>query len=209
MYGYRVLENICPSSRDPSSISRRYSRFFYFSSFLHWHFEVRDITRYEATFANLEIERALDKVVLLHEGHPQALGTSSFQVSTLMVGGLFIQPESLPQNMSSPNYNNTGLISPVSPVRAPGGHLIDLSLVSNSYIHGSRIKLLKLKVLQPLHKRMSLSPTSSSKLTYGFPSTESPPPCNEHYLMVCSKGVSVSLYLLEHKYWELQTGWCL
>lgn len=150
--------------------------------------KVRDTSRYEATFANLEIERALDKVVVLRDGNSQALDASSFQVATLSVDGLFMKPESVSQ--TSPYYNSTGLISPVSPARAPVGHLIDPALVSVLSMYYLRTSLLTLQVLQPLHKRMSLI---YSKGVYNLRSIENPPPCNEHYLMVCSKGVRISL----------------
>jgi len=84
------------------------------------------------TFANLEIEQVLDKVVLMRDGHSDPSVEPSFELSSLDLDGIFMDSSASRHTSSPPmfGFQNTGLMSPDSPTRIPEKRVVDLSLVS-------------------------------------------------------------------------------
>ncbi|KAF9498546.1 hypothetical protein BDN71DRAFT_1465890 [Pleurotus eryngii] len=144
-------------------------------------------SNYTETFRTLNMERLLGKIVFLggHTDTPGHRGHATISAPTLEVEGVF-QPPSYhlppqkPSPLTVPTSNvtvatNGGLISPKSPSR--GTRLIDPTL--------------------PLHKRtpdVTFCSEGGWVADNSIRSIENPPPCNEHYLMTCSKGPALCKY---------------
>ncbi|KAF8974357.1 hypothetical protein BDZ97DRAFT_1773181 [Flammula alnicola] len=147
---------------------------------------------YMPTLSALERDQMLGKIVILHPSQESPNGNGDrpnvFSMPRLAVDGLFLS-EKLPRGVSkklaplttgsySAVTSNGGLISPQSPAR-PSGRPIDPSLVTHSYDLHLQLHTDLALGLQPLHK-------------------QNPPPCNEFYLMTCSKGAGLCKY--SHEY---------
>ncbi|KAJ7904395.1 hypothetical protein B0H14DRAFT_2662644 [Mycena olivaceomarginata] len=137
---------------------------------------IETYTRFPQTLRN---EQLLGKLVMVNSDDAEGGSTSSFP-SLKVQDGLFmnhkLQQRHTPLNMRGVNSNG-GLLSPQSPASHISGRAIDLSL--------------------PLHKRLSPKDSRFRSLIHGK-FAENPPPCNEHYLMTCSKGPAVCKY--SHEY---------
>ncbi|KAF4600844.1 hypothetical protein EYR38_005489 [Pleurotus pulmonarius] len=147
-------------------------------------------SKYTETFRTLNLERLLGKIVFLggHTDAPGHRGHATISAPTLGVEGVFQPPSShlppqKPSPLTVPTSNvtvatNGGLISPKSPSR--GTRLIDPTLNR-----------------KPLHKRtpdVTLCSEGGWVADNSIQSIENPPPCNEHYLMTCSKGPALCKY---------------
>lgn len=155
------------------------------------------------TLSALERDQMLGKIVILYpaQGSPNgnSENTNVFSMPRLAVDGLFLAgklPRGLPKKLaplSTSSYSsvtsNGGLISPQSPAR-PSGRPIDPSLVN--HLHDLQAFGWTTDVamdFQPLHKRPCIYFLVHIVLILRPSLLENPPPCNEFYLMTCSKGV--------------------
>ncbi|PPQ77359.1 hypothetical protein CVT25_010941 [Psilocybe cyanescens] len=143
------------------------------------------VSSLEVSNTALEKDQMLGKIVVLYTSHTQDNNNDRpnvFSLPRLVLDGLFLL-EKLPRApkklapLSTGPYSavtsNGGLISPQSPPRPPG-RPIDPSL--------------------PLHKRLLLLFNSFTRVVVLINLSENPPPCNEFYLMTCSKGAGVCKY---------------
>ncbi|KAK7049651.1 hypothetical protein VNI00_005682 [Paramarasmius palmivorus] len=132
-------------------------------------------------FAQLDTDGLLGKLVLLHSTIHELSRIQPYKIPSLQVDNLlvdynrFVEPLRLgssPPQISPFSAMSGGLVSPQSPTSI-GSRFIDPSL--------------------PLHKRRSSAipvfATHPDRCTL-----ENPPPCNEHYLMTCSKGAGQCKY---------------
>uniref|UniRef100_A0A0W0FCE9 C3H1-type domain-containing protein n=1 Tax=Moniliophthora roreri TaxID=221103 RepID=A0A0W0FCE9_MONRR len=142
------------------------------------------------SFAKIEADGLLGKFVLLHSfvGPQLSNYAQSYKMPCLQIEGLlmennllldprFSQPSPVLVSPFGAAPGNGGLVSPQSPVHI-GGRFIDASL--------------------PLHKRVFHPVFSSLAVPHSYVVSENPPPCNEHYLMTCSKGAGQCKY--SHEY---------
>ena len=136
----------------------------------------RDLGRYASLISDLEREQLLGKITLLRGAHDTD-ADDTLLVPKLTTDIMVAEDASLVIKRPSPLavsgsrlISNGGLISPQSPPKHPQGRLIDASLVRVVLLPDVERQGLTF-ISQPLHK-------------------QNPPPCNEHYLMTCTKGVS-------------------
>ena len=155
-----------------------------------------DVPAYMSTFSALEKDQILGKLVLLYSTHDNIAvdNPGMYSLPRLVLNRLFLS-EKVPHVVKklaplatgpfSSVTSNGGLISPQSPARSVG-RPIDPSLVS---------LLLSCLGSDVSTCSSAVAFTQAYVFLYYFnmPSdqqgTENPPPCNEHYLMACSKGV--------------------
>lgn len=165
-------------------------------------------------FSALEREDMLGKITLLYPSQSNLEASAdrpnAFTLPSLVLDGLFLseRPPRAPKKLAplstgpySAVTSNGGLISPQSPARTVG-RPIDTTVVT----HFVRLPCYPydidamISLPQPLHKRVSSFSPSHYRLDLILCS-ENPPPCNEHYLMTCSKGVrerSFSTFQIAH-----------
>ncbi|KAJ7283788.1 hypothetical protein C8J57DRAFT_1293585 [Mycena rebaudengoi] len=143
--------------------------------------------KYSSTFGALRNEQLLGKLVLLRSTNDDDSDTTSLSLLSLKVDGLFMPQKLLrgaqklaPLSMNFVNANS-GLISPQSPASHTSARSLDPSHTSVRSLDTSQTQtsVRSLDPSLPLHK-------------------QNPPPCNEHYLMTCSKGPAVCKY--SHEY---------
>ncbi|PPQ66755.1 hypothetical protein CVT24_008712 [Panaeolus cyanescens] len=157
--------------------------YIYFPQTLRIYFGGYDPSPYLSLLNSLEKEQLLGKISVISHSQDQDMNgerQSLLVLPRLVIDGLFHVEKlvRLPKKLaplSTGSYSSVtsnGLISPESPGSSLG-RPIDPSL--------------------PLHKRMGHPMTLYNNLD--APSfIENPPPCNEHYLMSCSKGAGTCKY---------------
>lgn len=156
-----------------------------------------------STFGFLESERLLGKVVLLQNSIDPDVDCPLPALSRLQVEGLFANqilpylPRKLcPSTVGLLNVMmvNGGLTAPQSPARL-GGRAIDPSLVCVVSQFGVDDKPTVFRGSHFINVRSLMVCVRTLGLI--LLQSENPPPCNEHYLMKCSKGVRIDII---HKY---------
>ena len=150
------------------------------------------------TMSALERDQMLGKIAILYPAQSSPNGNESFSIPHLSVDGLFLAGKlqrGLPKKLaplSTSSYgsitSNGGLISPQSPAR-PSGRPVDPSLVNHLHDMPTIVRTTDMAMdFQPLHKRSCVYSFTAIVLILPI-FLENPPPCNEFYLMTCSKGV--------------------
>ena len=151
---------------------------------------------YMSTFSALEKDQILGKLVLLYSTHDNTTvdNPGMYSLPRLVLNRLFLTERvphvtkkltPLATGPFSSVTSNGGLISPQSPARSVG-RPIDPSLVSfTSYKFYLTYHNLLFCYSPCINVRFLIPIQHASDQCI-----ENPPPCNEHYLMACSKGVS-------------------
>ncbi|KAJ3992268.1 hypothetical protein F5050DRAFT_1789604 [Lentinula boryana] len=155
---------------------------------------------YSGAFDCLQSENLLEKLVILR-GLSEDWSDHTFPIHVLNVDKLLVQqaphpsmqqlaPLRVPFLEPAPGPSNGGLVSPQSPVRN-GVRYPDPRYVSSKVTTAVRCIWLIICV--------SICTNASTTRNYSLlidllGCTENPPPCNEHYLMACSKGAGACKY---------------